>query len=182
MSDGDIAMTPTNPKAPEIHAPTVERCAEVLDDQATFHRKAGALYKAQRSTNDKDNEFAITQATLAHECEQLAAAIRSLAARTANASQPAPVEIEALEAWRLVESLRSPEGASVELVCNNPDSNGQPNSKVLCCDDWTKWQQETFTGDTIIEALQAAVKARVARSYEPAALRRQNPPAGGSRK
>jgi hypothetical protein len=64
-----------------------------------------------------------------------------------------------LEAWALVEILRAPEGASVTLVCDNPDFGAGPNNKVQCCDDWTGWDEQEFTGDTVLEALRSAPAA-----------------------
>lgn len=61
--------------------------------------------------------------------------------------------------WRIVEQLRADEGSSVEIVCDNRDFNGQPNNKVICVGDWTAWQDEIFTGDTIDEALGRALVA-----------------------
>lgn len=63
---------------------------------------------------------------------------------------------EKIKAWNLVETLRAPEGHTVTLICDNPDFNGQPNSAVECCGDWTLWEEQRFTGDNILEALQAA--------------------------
>lgn len=61
--------------------------------------------------------------------------------------------------WQIVEKLRAPEGHAVTLICDNPDFNGQPNCAVECCADWTDWKPHRFTGDTILEALQAALAA-----------------------
>lgn len=69
---------------------------------------------------------------------------------------------EKIKAWNLVESLRAPEGHTVTLICDNPDFNGQPNSAVECCGDWTCWEERRFTGDNILEALQAARDAMMA--------------------
>ncbi len=63
------------------------------------------------------------------------------------------------EAWRYVELLRADEGNSVEIVCDNPDFDGQPNSKVNCIGDWTGWVEQPFTGDSVLQALQAAMAA-----------------------
>jgi hypothetical protein len=62
--------------------------------------------------------------------------------------------------WDLIEQLREPEGHSVTLVCDNPDFNGQPNAKVLVCGDWTGWEERTFTGETVLAALKAALDER----------------------
>ncbi|TIU02366.1 MAG: hypothetical protein E5W43_01080 [Mesorhizobium sp.] len=61
--------------------------------------------------------------------------------------------------WKMIQDLRADEGSSVEILCDNPDFNGQPNNAVICCGDWTDWQDIRFTGDTIDDALGAAMVA-----------------------
>ncbi|TJV51108.1 MAG: hypothetical protein E5Y01_16090 [Mesorhizobium sp.] len=61
--------------------------------------------------------------------------------------------------WHIVQDLRAGEGSSVEILCDNPDFNGQPNNAVICCGEWTDWQDSRFTGDTIDDALGAAMAA-----------------------
>ena len=58
-----------------------------------------------------------------------------------------------------IEKLREQEGGSVLIICPNPDFAG-PNEAVEVCDKWTGWSRRRFTGDTLAEALAAAVKAR----------------------
>src|SRR5258708_16438633 len=64
-----------------------------------------------------------------------------------------------IEAWKIIEALRAPEGAEVTMICDNPDFNGQPNSAIEVCDDWTGWDTKRFTGDTVLDALRAAYLA-----------------------
>lgn len=73
---------------------------------------------------------------------------------------------EKVRAWNLVEALRAPEGHIVTLICDNPDFNGQPNSAVECRGDWTDWDDQRFTGDTILDALQAAHAAMMAKERD----------------
>ncbi|RWH31606.1 hypothetical protein [Mesorhizobium sp.] len=61
--------------------------------------------------------------------------------------------------WRIIQDLRAGEGSSVEILCDNPDFNGQPNNAVICCGEWTDWQEIRFTGDSIDDALGAAMVA-----------------------
>lgn len=61
------------------------------------------------------------------------------------------------EIVKAIEFLRREEGDSVTILCDNPDFNGQPNNYIECCCDWTDWQLLTFSGNTLPEALQAAV-------------------------
>lgn len=57
-------------------------------------------------------------------------------------------------------ALRSEEGASVTLLSDNPDFNGQPNNAIECCGDWTDWQERRFTGETLRAAVLGAYQAR----------------------
>lgn len=75
---------------------------------------------------------------------------------------------EKIEAWNLIESLRTAEGHSVTLVCDNPDFNGQPNCAVEVCGNWTDWQQRRITGESILGVLREAHDAMTV--YELAAL------------
>lgn len=70
------------------------------------------------------------------------------------------VMAKALECWLIVEELRANEGASVEILCDNPDFNGQPNCVVVLYDDWTHWKEQRFGADTVLEALRAAKTVR----------------------
>lgn len=70
-------------------------------------------------------------------------------------------EVERL--WAFTESidrLREPDGASVTIFCDNPDPGHHPTCAVEIYDDWTNWQPERFTGETLTEALDAAEKMR----------------------
>lgn len=66
-----------------------------------------------------------------------------------------------LDPWDLIERLREAEGNSVTLICDNHDFNGQPNAAVICNGDWTLWTDRRFTGDTVLQALEAAHAAMV---------------------
>ncbi|TJW14341.1 MAG: hypothetical protein E5W82_10205 [Mesorhizobium sp.] len=58
--------------------------------------------------------------------------------------------------WAMLERFREGEGNSITLVCDNPDFNGQANSKIIVCADWTGFQEREFTGDTVAEAISNA--------------------------
>jgi len=118
--------------------------------------------------------MAIFSATTILSDEQFQEAMRLAAASAVHALEPTMTAYnrrlnDLLEAnnrylqdgrnWRIVEKLRASEGNSVEVLCDNPDFNGQPNSAVVCSGDWTDWQPARFTGDSIDEALGAAVVA-----------------------
>ena len=58
---------------------------------------------------------------------------------------------------KAIEFLRLEEGDGVTIYCDNPDFNGQPNNSVDCCCEFTDWLPMTFSGNTLVEALEAAV-------------------------
>jgi hypothetical protein len=73
-------------------------------------------------------------------------------------------EIEqVLRAWEILENLREPEGDSVTLFCTNPDFGAGPNNAIEVNAYWTDWQDLRFTGETIFEALENAMKAKEAK-------------------
>ena len=63
------------------------------------------------------------------------------------------------EIVQLIEELRAPEGASVLILCQNPDFNGQKNEAVVIQAPATDWKEERFDGDTLVEALRNAASA-----------------------
>ena len=66
----------------------------------------------------------------------------------------------AAEIARLIDVLRAGEGDSVEILCDNPDFNGQPNCAIVCCGDWTGWLHKRFAADTVLDALSMAMTER----------------------
>ena len=66
----------------------------------------------------------------------------------------------AVQCWSICEELRDGEASSVELLCDNPDFNGQPNRVVSVYGEWTKYHPKRFGGDTMLEALKAAQAAK----------------------
>lgn len=67
------------------------------------------------------------------------------------------------ETLQLIEELRAEEGASVLILCKNPDFNGQKNEAIVCQAPFTGWKEERFDGDTLIECLRSASKAQSTR-------------------
>lgn len=65
--------------------------------------------------------------------------------------------MDALVVANAIDVLRDGEGNSITFVCDNPDFNGQPNSKVICNGNWTGWKDREFTGVTVFEALGLAL-------------------------
>jgi hypothetical protein len=63
----------------------------------------------------------------------------------------------------LIDQLRSNEGDSVTILCDNPDFNGLPDRVIVVNGAWTNWQDRRFGADTLVQALRAAVKAREAK-------------------
>jgi hypothetical protein len=78
-----------------------------------------------------------------------------------NSHSPSSAESErAIEIARLIDVLRSDEGDSVTILCDNPDFNGQPNCAIECCGDWTGWLHKRFAADTLLDALSMAMVER----------------------
>lgn len=67
-----------------------------------------------------------------------------------------PVAWREVEMMRLIHLLRTDEGDSVTLICDNPDFNGQPNCAVICNGYWTEWNDRRFAADTLLDALSMA--------------------------
>lgn len=61
----------------------------------------------------------------------------------------------------LIELLVENEGASVEIMCPNPD--GPPYRAIEVSDDWTGWQPQRFSGESLGACLEAALKASEAK-------------------
>lgn len=58
-----------------------------------------------------------------------------------------------------INSLRENEGASVTIMCDNPD--GPPNNAIEVCDDWTGWELRRFDGESLIRCLVMAEDAKM---------------------
>lgn len=84
---------------------------------------------------------------------------RAIMRRTLDAATEVRPDTVAPECWSIVEALRAPEGAEVCLFCDNPDVGMGANNALEVCDDWTEWRHVRFEGDTILEALRAALRA-----------------------
>lgn len=57
--------------------------------------------------------------------------------------------------------LRYEEGDSVTILCDNPDpARAEDNNAIECVGDWTFWRTQRYSGRTLLEALQKAVRAK----------------------
>lgn len=70
-------------------------------------------------------------------------------------------DAEAVEIWRAIETLTEGEGNSVNVLCPNPDFNGQPNYAIECNGDWTNWQERRFAHDSQVECFRLAIRALI---------------------
>jgi hypothetical protein len=70
----------------------------------------------------------------------------------------------------IIERLVETEGASVTILCENPEGSGPDNHAVLVSDDWTDWHEKRFEGRTRYEALCKAEDARIAHRLRRATL------------
>lgn len=59
----------------------------------------------------------------------------------------------------LIDQLRQSEGAAVTILCDNPEFFG-PNNAIEVIADWTNWQTVRFSGESLVEALRAALSGR----------------------
>lgn len=66
------------------------------------------------------------------------------------------------EQHMLIEQLRAPEAHGVTIFCDNPDFNGRPNNAIeyYGLDKNGISFCERYEGETVIEALRAALAAR----------------------
>ena len=64
------------------------------------------------------------------------------------------------EILAMINRLREPEGSCVSIPCDNPDFNGLPDCMIYVRSDWTDWEEQRFTGDSLAAALAAAEAAR----------------------
>lgn len=65
---------------------------------------------------------------------------------------------DALRTVALIDAIRADEGNSVEIVCPNPDFNGQPDQAIDVRAFWggKEWGERRFAGDTVLDCLSAA--------------------------
>jgi hypothetical protein len=63
-----------------------------------------------------------------------------------------------------IEKLREHEGDSVTLLCDNPE--GPPNNAIVLCGAWSDWKDMRVEGETLLGALQEAVKNKAEREGE----------------
>lgn len=58
-----------------------------------------------------------------------------------------------------INDLRAAEGASVTILCDNPEYSGAACA-IEVCDDWTDYINRRFEGETVLEALVNALVAK----------------------
>lgn len=68
-----------------------------------------------------------------------------------------PAHWREIEIFRLIELLRSEEGDCVTIFCDNPDFNMGANNAVECNGFWTNWEHRRFEGESLLDALSAAM-------------------------
>ena len=79
------------------------------------------------------------------------------------AGMPRISDEEAIEIWRAIEIMTDGEGNSVNVLCPNPDFNGQPAYAIECCGDWTGWADKRFASDSQVECFRIALREHLAR-------------------
>ena len=96
------------------------------------------------------------------EAEDIPTAVKAIEAALDSAQLPvrwAHLEPEALTV-KLIEQLAEPEGDSVTIVCPNPNFDGGPNRRIIVNGYWTGHRDVYFDGDTLNDALYAALTQR----------------------
>lgn len=68
---------------------------------------------------------------------------------------------EECESAFLIENLRNDTAASVTLLCDNEEGNGDDNNAVEVCAEWTDWKEERFYGRNLNDALRNANFAKL---------------------
>ena len=68
------------------------------------------------------------------------------------------IQEKAMRVFNAIESLRKNEGAAVTIPCDPPEFGNR--MWISVCDDWTGWDERRFEAENIIDALEAAVKAK----------------------
>jgi DNA polymerase IIIc chi subunit len=65
------------------------------------------------------------------------------------------------DAFDALERLRANQGAGVELTCDNEETDAANQVvTVSVTDEWTNWQPRSFTGRTLIDAIENAEHER----------------------
>jgi hypothetical protein len=107
-------------------------------------------------------------AIVATEAETTEKAAKVSAMRTV-AGEPQVPDAEAIEIWRLIEHLTDGEGDTVNVLCPNPDFNGQPNYAIECNGYWTNWEDRRFAADRQVECFRLAFAEMRSHLREPSA-------------
>ncbi len=101
-----------------------------------------------------------------------ASAIADKAAREFDALYATPASQDALIARdgcempevvmaRYIEILRSDEGDSVTICCDDPEANEREKQVAIdCCAWWTDWNERRFYGESVLQCLAKAVQVR----------------------
>lgn len=91
-----------------------------------------------------------------------------------------PTCCEAREMCSCLEYLRDEEADSVLVLWDNPvPDTKESQCAVECSGAWTSWQEQRFSGETLLLALKKAVAAKVAVREASEALSKQQQQKGG---
>lgn len=67
---------------------------------------------------------------------------------------------EKCRAIDIIEELREEEGSSVNIACDNPDFNSQPDCFIEVIGSWTGWTLVKFTGKCLLDCLEKTLKIK----------------------
>lgn len=154
----------TNTDAELIADPDVQR----LWDAAPLMPKLKGIIRDTRLTLNGIG-FALTTAQEEAIMDATAQAIVNMVQKhlSAEGATGVPEGWRDIECMRLINALRADEGDEVTILCDNPDFNGQPNCVVECCGGWTRFGDQRFGGQTLLDALSAAWIGRQRASPNP---------------
>lgn len=68
---------------------------------------------------------------------------------------------EMIACWTFVEMLTQEEADSVTILSPNPDFNGHPGYAITVSASWTNYEDVRFEGDSLLDCLDQANRARV---------------------
>jgi hypothetical protein len=67
-----------------------------------------------------------------------------------------------VRAWGMINALRKGDGSTVTIEDDHPSPTKPGRTAITCCGAWTEWSEARFEGADLLEALEAATRARAA--------------------
>jgi hypothetical protein len=129
---------------------SIEITPEMIADAWSAHKATWGLVEAEAPTDEIDAQRLYTALY-----EAMHRARPGVDVETVNGE-----EMPEVTAMRYIEQLRSEEGASVEILCDNPEAeSASVQTAIDCCGSWTDWETRRFYGESVLQCLAKAVCA-----------------------